>query len=209
MQYKKQISLALGTMLLLTACTSMSNSSGTDKNAEPIDHITMSLPKQIQWQQAQNKKFDDGSMLAVWTVKGRNAQNSPVQVVYNKVPAGNDAKAFLQKSIQPLKKSCADIKITDLPAGSKHTNQSSIEVICSRLGKDGYGMVYYVTALADAKTTHMVRSEIKTIPSEKAGMLKPSNKQEQAFVKNSVAIIDLMSNFMKTIRACDAQKVCR
>ncbi len=156
--------------------TFLHNSSGINKDADkPIDHITMSLPKQIQWQQLQSKKFNDGSMLAVWAVKGRNAQNSPVQVVYNKVPAGNDAKAFVQKSIQPLKKSCADIKITDLPAGSKHTNQSSIEVICSRLGKDGYGMVYYITTLADAKTTHMVRSEIKTIPSEKAGMLKPSN----------------------------------
>lgn len=209
MQHKTNLiaPLAIAAAFFLAACTSTDNST-TAKN-EPIDYITMSFPEQIQWQQQQNKKLDNGGIIAEWIVKGSTSQNTPVRVVYNKLLPGSDTKSLLDRAIEPLKTSCADIKITNLPATSKHANQTNMEVICSRMGKNNFGMVFYFTALADAKATHVVRSETKTIASEKAGTLVPANKQQQQQVKNSAAIIALMNNFSKTVRACDAQKVCR
>lgn len=195
--------------VLLTACASTS-AQGQSSKKQSVEYIVMTFPKEIPWHQSKVNNYDDGGMLAEWIVQGDSEQTSPIRIVYNKVVPGGNAKTFIQNVIEPIRSSCSDLKVTILPAVNKLSNQANAEVICSRMGKLGYfGTVYYITVLADSKSTHIVTSETKTIPSRKAGLLVPRDEIEKQQIDNSTILIGLMNKFRKSIRACDAQKNCR
>lgn len=183
-------------------------SSAAQNAVKQINYLTMSFPQQVQWVQSQNKGFENGNMVAAWIAKGYNDNNTPVKVIYNTVAQTANLTAFLQGALKPLQTSCADLKITNLKPVNSHSQQINLEVICSRLGKNNFGVLYYITALADGKNIHMVRSETKTLPSAKAGILNPRNQNERNMVNNSAALINLMNGFRQTIKACDAQNHC-
>lgn len=218
MSLKKTLVAALisGAMLTTVGCKTTSpqkqsannNTASQTSSNQTISYVTMTFPKQLQWVASQNQRFNDGGMVAGWVIKGYNATNSPVSIIYNKAVQTSTLQAFLQNAIKPLQTSCPDLKITNLKPVNSHNNQINLELICSRLGKNNHGTLYYVTAMADGKHIHMVRSETKTLASAKAGILNPRNQTERNMVNRSASMIGLMNNFRQTIKACDANNKC-
>lgn len=194
---------------LLLCVLSLSVSCLTHAQSDDIAYITMKFPEQIKWEQSTSQQFKNGNMLVEWLVRKTNLQTTPVRVVYNKVIAKGNANAFAKTIIQQSQRACVNVSVTRLPNVSQHKDQYNAEILCSRLGKLGFfGTATYLTVLSDAKSKHILLSEIKTIPSKKAGFLTPRNPIEEEQVKSSQSIIALMEKFNKTARACNAKKVC-
>lgn len=211
MKIQQQLLMAIvaSTTLLIGGCTVGGTGSSLSKNIQPINHVQFNLPKQIQWANIKNNKTPNGDMIAEWVPKGFKSSNSPVRVVYQRTSPAKQPNVLLTQVSQPLKAQCTDVKNTPQQSKSQHSSQASAEVICAQMGKNGYGLVTYTTIFADNAANHVVVSEIKTLPSQKAGLLTPKNAKEKKQIQNTQALIGVMRGFMDSVRVCDANKQCR
>lgn len=199
--------VAVASTLLIAGCNGLDTSLLSKE--QPISHIQFNLPKQIQWITVKNEKTANGGMVVEWVPKGYKSNNTPVRIVYQRTTPAKQPNLLLAQVAQPLQKQCTDTKITPIKFASKYSNQAGNEAICAKVGKNRFGLVTYTNIFADAGANHTVMTEVKTLPSKKAGLLTPKNAKEKKQVQNTQALIGLMRNFMDSVRTCDAQKKCK
>ncbi len=174
-----------------------------------ISSMKFELPQQIKWKQTKNES-KKGNIIAEWVPEGRNVNNTPVRIIYQRVAPGKPTAEFMTKAIQqPLQKICTDSKISDFKTGSAYSDQMSSEIICSQLGKNKFGTVSYISVFTDKDANHILVSEVKMPPSKKAGVLKFKNDKEKQQAQNSQMLAKLMYQFNSTARVCDKAKNCQ
>lgn len=198
--------LVIAGLLVLAGCVSTENTTtGTSKVAK----IDFNLPQQVKWKQIKNQQ-QNGDTWAEW-IPATNKDNNtaPVRVVYQRKVSNQSAKEFLLAVAQPLKKMCGDLKATVFKTNSTYANQMSIEAVCSRFAKAGFGTVSYLTAYSDGQADYFLISEVKLPASEKAGSINPKNEQEKKWAKTAVALAKVMKQFNKNTRFCDATGKCQ
>lgn len=207
------IAMGIAGSLLVSGCVTGSDGSSSTSTTDlstikTIDHIKFNLPQQVKWVSVKNAKNKDGRIMAEWVAKGYNSNNSPVRVVYQRSIPTSQPSALLGQMMQPLKKACTDIKMGNFTSKSKHTSQASSEAICAKMANTNFGTVSYTSVFADNAANHIVMSEVKTLPSEKAGVLTYKNDKQKKQIENTQALVGLMRGFMDTVRVCDAANKC-
>ncbi len=196
--------LAIGSLLTLTGCVGLK---GSDEPA--VAKIDFNLPQQIKWKQIKNQQ-KDGNTFVEWIPESNKDNNTaPARIMYRRTVSTQSAKPFLLATAQPLKKMCGDMTATLLKTDSTYPNQMSIEVLCSRLGKAGFGTVAYLTAYADGQANYFLMSEVKLPASQKAGSIIPKNEQEKKWAQTAAALAKVMKQFNKNTRFCDATGKCQ
>ncbi len=196
--------LVIGGLLTLTGCVGLKGS-----NEPAVAKIDFSLPQQIKWKQIKNQK-QDGNTWAEWIPETNKDNNTaPVRVVYQRKVSAQPAKVFLLAVAQPLKKMCGDLKATAFKTASAYPNQMSIEALCSRFVKSGFGTVSYLTAYSDGQANYFLISEVKLPASEKAGLINPKNDQEKKWAQTGATLAKVMKQFNKNTRFCDATGKCQ
>ncbi len=196
--------LAIGALLTLTGCVGLKGS-----NEPAVAKIDFSLPQQIKWKQIKNQQ-KDGNTWAEWIPETNKDNNTaPVRVVYQRKVSNQPAKAFLLAAAQPLKQMCGDLKATAFKTNSTYDNQMSIEALCSRFAKSGFGTVSYLTNYSDGQANYFLISEVKLPASEKAGLINPKNDQEKKWAQTAAALAKVMKQFNKNTRFCDVSGKCQ
>ena len=171
-----------------------------------IAYVTFSLPEQVQWEANQDPQLAK-SGIAEWIVKGTTAQSTPARVMYQKLsPAQSTSQ--LKGQVTSTLPSCADSKVTDLRGTSQYRNYITFETICSKLGKNKYGLIDYVSIFTDGESNHVVLAEIKTPPSKKAGVLDAKTAQAQKQAETAKVLAELLNKTIQSVRACDANQRC-
>ncbi len=132
-----------------------------------------------------------------------------MRVVYQRKVSVQPAKAFLLAAAQPLKKMCGDLKATAFKTNSTYDNQMSIEALCSRFAKSGFGTVSYLTAYSDGQANYFLISEVKLPASENAGLINPKNDQEKKWAQTGATLAKVMKQFNKNTHFCDATGQCQ
>lgn len=199
--------LVIGAMLGLAGCVSTQDSTKSEK-VEQIATTNFNLPEQIQWKQVKNQE-EAGNILAEWIPEGSELNNTPVRVIYQRIPQAKPASEFVNVVVEPLQKVCTDIKVSPFKTTSTYENQASVEAICARLGKNNFGTVSYLSVFADNTANHMLVSEIKMPPSDKAGVLKFKNAKEKQLAETSSALANLLYQSHNGLRVCNADKHCQ
>lgn len=212
----KQYNLKFFNLCVLCLGALMSGCGGQAvKTSEPFQNIPQSIayinflmPSQIEWVNYVNNRNEAGAIVAEWGMKNYSKSDTPIRIIYNRaVPTGVPVN-LLNDLIIPLKKSCTDIKITALSSSSRYSTQSGAEVICARLGSNNFGILANLYVFADKEAMHLVASEVKTPPSEKAGILNFSNDSEKQLVQNTQAAISILEQFMGTVKVCAENNRC-
>ncbi len=194
----------LGGLMMLGGCVS------TEKNTEPkVAKIDFNLPQQIKWKQIKNQQ-KAGNTLAEWIpVANKENSSSPVRIVYQRLLSNKSAKEFLSDAAKPLQKVCKDISASPFPNNSNYKDKVSIEVLCSRLGKAGFGTVSYLTAYSDGQANYFLMSEVKLPASKKAGLINPKNEQEKKWAVTAAELAKVMQKFNQNTRFCDTTGQCK
>lgn len=197
--------LIVGGLLTLAGC---SMNQGGSSSISAIDTMQFNLPAQIKWKQSKNQA-NKGNILAEWIPEGSNSNNTPVRVIYQRLTPSQQTAAFLNKAVQPLQKVCTDIKVSPFKASSAYADQASAEILCAQLGKNQFGTVSYVSVFSDKMANHILVSEVKMPPSQKAGVLNFKTEKQKQQAQNSSALAKLMYQFNNSVRVCDKAKNCQ
>ncbi len=201
--------LVIGSLLTLTGCVGTMDKKEISTATTGVAKIDFSLPQQVKWKQIKNQQ-KDGNTWAEWIPEANKDNNTaPVRVVYQRKVSNQPAKTFLMAVAKPLKQMCGDLQATAFKTNSTYANQMSLEVLCSRFAKTGFGTVSYLTAYADGKANYFLISEVKYPASEKAGSINPKNEQEKKWAKTAVALSKVMKQFNKNTRFCNVAGKCQ
>lgn len=196
----------LGSTLLLSGC--VIDSLGGGGNDE-IDHIQIDLPKQIEWVQSQNKKMGENGVLQEWVIKGFKSNSTPARIIYQKIVPSMESNMLMEQVLKPFKQNCADVKFTNIPLNTKHSDKLGNEMICSKLGKNPVGLVAYTSVFGDKSANHLIVGEVRTLPSSKAGQIDIKNEQQRKQAETSAAIARLMQKMSADIKVCNTQNTCQ
>ncbi len=173
-----------------------------------FSHVTFNLPKGINWVQSRNTPAADGGGIAEWVPKGYTTKNSPLRVVYQKKSPGISSGSRLQEIIAPIK-SCADAKITRFKGGSSYQDQTNVEVFCSKMGKNNWGLVSYVSVFSNQRETHVLIGELRTAPTKKAGVFADKTAEEKKLYAKTKGLSKLLFDMARSMRACGKNGKCR
>ncbi len=212
---KKNYSRLLVTVLASSALT-LTGCMTASKSTEPatpagtgVDSVSFNLPKQIEWQQTKNSKTKNGGIISEWIPKGTKLSNTTVRVIYQKLVPATASNALLAQVAQPLKKNCADVQVTPFKTETKYAGALGQRVVCSKLGKNGFGVVLDTIAVSDKNASYLLISEVKMPASAKVGAIKPKNAKEKQQLANTQQLVSLMYTYVQTLKACDAKKNCQ
>ncbi len=172
-----------------------------------FSHITFNLPKEIAWVQSRNTPAGDGG-IAEWVPKGYTTKDSPLRVVYQKKAPGISPELRLQEIIAPLK-GCAAAKVNRFDGGSSYSHQTNVEVFCSKMGKNDWGLVSYVSVFSNRKETHVLIGELRTPPTQKAGVFPEKTAKEKELLDKTRGVSRLLFGMARSIRVCDKGGKCR
>ena len=173
---------------------------------QKIAYVTFNMPEQVQWEANKDPKLEQ-SGIAEWIVKGTTAQSTPARIMYQKLSPAQSLNV-LKGQVTSTLPSCADSKVTDLRGTSQYRNYITFETICSKLGKNKYGLIDYVSIFSDGEANHVVLAEIKTPPSKKAGVLDAKTAQAQKQAETAKVLAELLNRTIQSVRACDANQRC-
>lgn len=191
-----------------TAGQGVKTGTAAENTLPSIAYINFIMPNQIEWVQHVNDRNDAGAIVAEWGMKNYSQSDTPLRIMYNRVVPTGTPLNFLNQLITPLKQNCTDTKITPLPSASQYSIQSGAEAICARLGQNGFGVLVKLYVFADKDAMHLVASEVKIPPSEKAGILNFNNDAEKQQVQNAQTAISILGQFMETVRVCTENNQC-
>lgn len=211
MTYKNRVLLCVcAYMALLSGCNATAPVVDTqeDNSLSEIHHVTFNLPQQLQWKKITHQADKSGSEFAQWIVNGFEQSNTPARIIYQKIIPAVPNNVVLTQFMQPYKKACTDISVTALNTQSTYQPKKSLELICAQVGNNNYGSAFYISVFSDVNASHVIVSDVRTLPSEKAGVLTFKTEQEKQQVQNIGALIQIMTGFMNTARACDATDRC-
>lgn len=206
-----KMAFASSLVLFLSGCfggKTLKQEKAVENSPPSIAYVNFVLPNQIEWVQHINERNAQGAIVAEWGMKNYSQTDTPLRIIYNRVVPTNTPVNLLNQLIAPLKQGCTDITVTALPSPSKYSIQSGAEVICARLDKNNFGLLAKLYVFADKDAMHLVVSEVKTPPSQEAGILNARNEPEKRLVQNTQAAIAILSQFMQTIRVCSAKDQC-
>ncbi len=204
------VTVLAGSALTLTGCMTASKSTEPATPAGTgVDSVSFNLPKQIEWQQTKNSKTKNGGIISEWIPKGAKVNNTTVRVIYQKLAPAAPSNALLTQIAQPLKKTCADVKIAPFKTETKYAGALGQRVVCSKLGKNPFGIVLDAIAVSGKNASHLLISEVKTPASAKVGTLKPKNDKEKQQLANTQKLVGAMYSSVQTLKACDAKKNCQ
>ncbi len=172
-----------------------------------FSHITFNLPKGIEWVQSQNTPIGNGGV-AEWVPKGYTSQNSPLRIIYQKKQPGLSPGLRLQEIVAPAK-NCVDTKIARFKGGSSYAHQANVEVFCSKMGKNDWGLVSYVAVFSNRSETHTLIGEIRTAPTEKAGVFPEKTKKEKEIRDKTRTLSKLLFDSIRSVRVCAKDGNCR
>lgn len=206
-------------IILFCACVYMALLSGCnatvpvtapkeDANINAIHHLTFNLPQQLQWKKITHQVDQSGAEFAQWIVNGFEQSNTPARIIYQKIIPATPNNAVLAQFMQPYQKSCTDVSVIAVNTQSTYQPKNSLELICAQMGNNHYGSAFYISVFSDANASHVVLSDLRTLPSEKAGVLTFKTDQEKQQVQTISALMQIMAGFINTIRACDATDRC-
>ncbi len=172
-----------------------------------FSHITFNLPQGIDWVQSRNTPVGNGGV-AEWVPRGYTSQNSPLRIIYQKKQPGLSPGVRLQEIVAPVK-NCVDAKITRFKGDSSYTHQANVEVFCSKMGKNDWGLVSYVAVFSNRSETHTLIGEIRTTATEKAGVFPEKTKKEREARDKTGALGKLLFDSIRSIRVCTKDGNCR
>ena len=171
--------------------------------AQGISYLTISLPREVQWQQGQDQQRG----VTEWVLQGHTSQNSPARVVYQRISPAQPAQQLANQVLNPLGQ-CADRYVNTFVGTSKYPRQANIEAICSRLGQSRIGLISYVSIFSDAQANHLIMTEVRTPPSAKVGIYDQKNAALQKQVEAVNNLAALLRRTMQSVRVCDANRRC-
>ncbi len=171
-----------------------------------ISYLTFSLPEQVKWERNPDQALANAGV-AEWIMAGYSPADSPARVMYQKLEPAKAPASLKAQVLEPLK-TCPDSQLNDFKGMSKYREQVNIEVICSQLVPNNYGLISYVSIFTDQAANHLVITEIRTPVSKKAGVLTFQNTEAQKQAEASKILSELLYNLMETIRICDDKNLC-
>ncbi len=178
-----------------------------DSQSSTFSSVSFNLPKEIAWIQSQNQPIGGGGVVE-WIPKGYTSQNSPVRVIYQKKQPGVSPEARLQEILAPIK-DCADSRITRFNGKSSYKYQANAEVFCSKMGKNNWGTISYVTVFSNRDESDVLIGEILTRPTKKAGAFPNKTEQEKKTLDEIKKIGKLLFEMTLSMRACQEDGNCR
>ncbi|PIE68819.1 MAG: hypothetical protein CSA21_05290 [Deltaproteobacteria bacterium] len=176
--------------------------------AATFAYVTFHLPQQIDWVQSQNTPTADGGGIAEWVPQKYVSQVSPLRVVYQKKPPGVSPEARLQEILEPIKE-CADVKVHRFSGKSSYGYQANVEVFCSKMGKNDWGLISYVTVFSNRRESHVLFGEIRTVPTEKAGIFPAKTVEEKKTAAEIQQLSKLLFDMAGSVRVCEDDGSCR
>lgn len=196
-----------GVLLTMAGCASTEKAE-KPTNVDKIAVIKFNLPQQLQWKQVKSQQ-KDGNALMEWIPQNNDSSNTPVKVIYQRLVSDKSAVDFAKLGIQPLQKSCSDLKVSQLGAISTYKNKVNVEVLCSKLGKNKFGTATYLSVFADGSANHLLISEVKLPESNKAGTINPKNAKERQWAQTASVLAKLMQQLNANAVVCDTNKNCQ
>ncbi len=172
-----------------------------------FSYLTFNLPKGITWVQSQNTPIGNG-WVTEWVPKGYTSQNSPLRIIYQKRQPGLSPGLRLQEIVAPAR-NCGDAKITRFNGNSSYKHQANVEVFCSKMGKNDWGLVSYVAVFSNPSETHALIGEIRTPVTEKAGVFPGKTGQEKKLLNQTKTLTKLLFDAIRSVRVCKKNGNCR
>ena len=142
-----------------------------------------------------------------WMVAGFDAKSTPAKVLYQRMAPPRPPATLLGLIRQSLKP-CAGVSMGDFTGSSKYHDQINIETICSRLGDAPFGVQSFYSIFSDRNANFLVIAEVRTPVANRAGVLEANNAVARRQAETSKLFSDLLFKLMRSIRVCDAKKVC-
>ena len=171
-----------------------------------IASLSFALPNEVAWVRNPDPNLRRVG-ITQWVVAGHDARNTPAKVLYQRMAPPRPPAALLGLIRQSLKP-CAGVTMGDFTGGSKYHDQINIETICSRLGDEPFGVQSFYSIFSDRRANFLVIAEVRTPPANRAGVLEAGTPAARRQAETSKVFSDLLFKLMRSIRVCDAKKVC-
>ncbi|PID74357.1 MAG: hypothetical protein CSB32_01155 [Desulfobacterales bacterium] len=204
------------TLLLFSGCAETTDSSTQTASSEQdvqeaqdptFASVSFRLPGWINWTQTRSEPTAGGG-IAEWIPEGSTAENSPFRVVFQKRQPGISPEARLQQILAPIRE-CADVRVNRFNGKSRYGYQANVEVFCSKMGKNNWGLISYVAVFSNRRESDVLIGEIRTVATEKAGIFPVRNEQEKKTVAEIQQLSKALFNMVSSVQVCADDGTCR